>query len=139
MNTLYLEKRGCNFFKDDYISEISDIGNYRVCTKNDIKLKDGYEYFLEFTRWNKQVWRYNYKNNPNKKLKTPVLDRVIPNLLCVSNTYCKCDDVTGKYMCFCNLGYKQEMIDKMYSFTKSDILKLVNEYSDVQYDDVKII
>ena len=29
-NILYLECRGCYFFKNDLINNISDVGNYRV-------------------------------------------------------------------------------------------------------------
>lgn len=50
-NILYLEKRGCNFWQHDKINEISDVGNYRVCTLSEcIRGKDGNIYFLEFNR-----------------------------------------------------------------------------------------
>ena len=45
--TLYLEKRGCNFYKGDQLNELSDIGNHRVCVDG-IKAKNGRTYFLEF-------------------------------------------------------------------------------------------
>lgn len=139
MNTLYLERRGCDFFSGDNIAEVSDIGNYRVCTTEDLKFVDGNDYFLEFTRWNKQVWRYHYKNNPDKNLKVPVLDKVIPNLLFIDNQYCNRDESTGRLLIYRNCNLQQEMIDKMYVYTKENILKLVNEYSVVKYDVVKII
>ena len=43
--TLYLEKRGCNFFKNDEINDFSNVGNYRVGSYDySIKGKDGKTY-----------------------------------------------------------------------------------------------
>ena len=55
-NILHLEKRGCNFFKNDDINNLSDVGNYRVCAY-DIIGKDGKTYFLEFGSCDKRAYR----------------------------------------------------------------------------------
>ena len=50
-NILYLECRGCYFFKNDRINNISDVGNYRVgAYTHRIQAKDGRAYILEF-KW----------------------------------------------------------------------------------------
>ena len=48
MKTLYLEKRGLDFWKDEPLP--SDVGNFRVCTGNyNVKGKSGRTYFVEFS------------------------------------------------------------------------------------------
>ena len=85
MKTLYLEKRGCNFWGDEAVE--SDIGNYRVCTHGeDIQGKDGNMYFLEFSLWRdrkKARTKHKVTGKPLKNVHYYIIN--IQNN--VSNTY----------------------------------------------------
>lgn len=49
-NYLILEKRGCDFSKNDTNIAESDLCNYRLTTLGyDIKAKNGRTYFIEFS------------------------------------------------------------------------------------------
>lgn len=133
METLYLEKRGCDFFKGDAISNNSDLGNYRITTINYIPFKDGKDYFLEFSSYTKNVWRFTHKRNPSKKLAHPIIDKAIPYLMAASNEFRTSDGT------FTNLDLYADMRKKGYRFNKHDLLALVNEYSVKHYTDIEFV
>lgn len=140
MKTLYLEKRGCDFFKGDRINELSNIGNYRVCTHyNDskdcyrIKGKDGKLYFLEFTHWTKYEYRYTHKRT-GKELKKPIKELINENALYVNTEY---EDEKG--LSWRNLKLEEEINNLNLDFTIDGILKVVNYISCEQYDKVEFI
>ena len=62
VKTLYLEKRGCDFFNKDNIVTVSNVGNYRVGTYDySIIGKDGRKYVIEFTQGQKRYTRTENK------------------------------------------------------------------------------
>ena len=67
---LYLEKRGCDFWNDDELNKLSDVGDYRVCTTEaNIIGENGKIYFLEFTGSSRYKYRTENKftGKPLKK------------------------------------------------------------------------
>lgn len=66
---LYLEKRGCDFYKDAEMEQFSDCGNYRLCGW--IVDRNGRDLFVEFTRGDAR--RYTNKRT-GAELKKPVID-----------------------------------------------------------------
>lgn len=84
-NILYLEKRGCNFFKNDEINKLSDVGNYRVCAA-DIIGKDGKTYFLEFGAYDKRAYRKTNKRT-GAPLKHPKFEIVQKNALHIGTQF----------------------------------------------------
>ena len=119
-NVLFLEKRGCNFWKDE--PSTSDVGNYRVCTHGERVLgKDGRYYFIEFSLWRdrKQV-RYTNKRT-GKPLKHPAFDIINPNGVAIDTQY---SDADGSWR---NCKLEEKLNTKNYSYTISDILAITNE------------
>ena len=107
---LRLEKKGCNFMPyDKELQELSDIGNYRVCTGfNRIKTKDGREFFLEFTRM------------PNK------------NTVIVDTEF---ETSTGD--CYRDLEIEKKLNEVRRPYTKQSILEIVNEISVDHYESIE--
>lgn len=131
--TLYLCKRGCNFHPREH--EQSDIGNYRVGTLcESVPGKDGRTYFLEFNLWeNRKVYRTTHKRT-GKPLKNPVAEIINPNGLHLSTEY---TDENGMSWRNCNL--EADISAKNYSYTKADILTVVNDISTTKYNNVKFV
>lgn len=127
--TLYLEKRGCDFFKNDDSVKGSDVGNYRVTTSDyEIAGKDGKTYFMEFTHWE----RYNYRTTNKRtgeKLKKPVRELVNLNALHVDISY---KNENGCFGGPVNLDY-------IPLYTKADILRVVNDLSVDFYTRIEFI
>ena len=70
-NILYLECRGCYFFANDSINNLSDVGNYRVgAYKHRIAAKDGRSYILEFGSYDRKEMLYTSPKT-GKPLKRP--------------------------------------------------------------------
>lgn len=128
-NVLFLEKRGCDFVKDETAE--SDIKNYRVCTHGEIiPGKDGKMYFLEFRLWrNRQKVRYTHKRT-GKPLKHPAFDIINPNGVAIDTEYV---NDSGAWR---NCKLESELYEKNYSYTKADILTIVNEISTNTYDQI---
>lgn len=119
-HVLFLEKRGCNFWKDE--PSTSDIGNYRVCTHGERVLgKDNRYYFIEFSLWRdrKQI-RYNHKIT-GKPLKHLAYDIINTNAVAINTQY---SDAEGSWR---NCKLEKELDTKNYSYTISDILAITNE------------
>ena len=130
-NTLFLEARGCYFWHDDKIADVSDVGNYRVCAEG-IKAKNGREYFLEFGYYDRRETRYTHKVT-NKPLKHPKTEVVLPYALHIDPEF---DDERGSWR---DLALENALHDKMLTFTKANILTIVNEISIKQYTDIIVV
>lgn len=131
--TLYLEKRGCNFWHDDNINTVSDVGNYRICTPDEcIKGKDGNTYFLEFTQYDKYTWRSTHKKT-GKPLKHEVRELVLAHALHIDTQY------SNDNGCWRNCKLEAEIHKTPVLFTLENILKVVNEVSIDTYGKIEFI
>ena len=132
MKTLYLEKRGCNFWGDETVE--SDIGNYRVCTHGeDIHGKDGNMYFLEFSLWRDRKKARTKHKVTGKPLKKVHYDIINSQGLAIDTQY---TDYNG--MSWRNVSLERELNKDNYSYNTADILKVVNRISTEQYDNIVI-
>lgn len=129
--TLYLEKRGCDFFHDDPIKEISDVGNYRVGVYDySIHGKDDKDYIIEFTHYDrKKVRKYRTNGALLKHPKTEIIQR---NALHIDTQY---ETEKG---CFRNIELEEKLNKLNYSYILEDILKCVNKISMEEYTEVKV-
>ena len=129
-NTLYFKKRGCDFNNDIEWSTKSDIGNYRIITNDPIKFKNGINYLIEITSWKKSIWRYNHKNNPNKRLKKPVFEKFVYTM-----------GLTFQYEnsqgCFLDLTLERKYYNLQLPYTKESILQTINENVENKFDEIK--
>ena len=126
---LFLEKMGCDFWKDETAD--SDVKNYRVRTHGEIiPGKDGNMYFLEFHLWRdrKQV-RYTHKIT-GKPLKHPAMDIINHNGMAIDTEF---SNDNGGWR---NCTLEAELHTKNYSYTKADILTVVNEISTNTYSKI---
>lgn len=131
--TLYLEKRGCNFFNGDTSTTGSDVGNYRVGSYNySIEGKDGRNYIIEFCHGTRYIYR-----NTNKKtgapLKHAVKELLNPNAIYIDTQF---EDQEGTWR---NIKLEEKLFEKNYNYTLSDILAIVNEISKDQYTKIEFI
>lgn len=126
---LYLEKMGCDFWKDE--TSESDIKNYRVRTHGEtIPGKDGNMYFLEFSLWrDRKKYRKTHKIN-GKPLKHPVAEIINTNGIALDTQYTNARGSWG------NCKLEAEISEKNYSYTKADILKIANEISTNTYTSI---
>lgn len=138
-NVLYLECRGCYFFNDDQINNFSDVGNHRVgAYSHKIQAKDGNAYILEFTHYDRKEMRYTALRT-GKPLKHPKYETVLSNALHIDTEFEKQEE-NGHFTSWSNVKLEKEIHDKkIYLFTKSDILKAVNEISVKQYDKIVLL
>jgi len=138
-NVLYLECRGCYFFKDDSINNFSDVGNYRVgAYKHKIKAKNGKTYILEFTRYDRKEMRYTALRT-GKPLKHPKYETVLPNALHIDTEFEK-QEKDGYLSSWRDGKLEKELHDKKtYLFTKADILRAVNDISVKQYNKIVLL
>lgn len=131
---LYLEKRGCNFFNDDNIKTVSDVGNYRVCTPDECIIgKDGNKYLLEFSNWDKYRYRTENKRT-GKPLKNPVRELIMADAVYTDTQY-----TANNGLCYCNLKLEKKInsVDRLY--TLESILQIVNEISKDNYIKIEFI
>ena len=134
---LYLEKRGCNFFKGDRANKLSDIGNYRVCTPSaNVEGKDGRMYFLEFTHYDKKRVR-DYNLRTGAPLKKRIVEVTCENALGINTQFNeKINGIDGAWR---NVTMEKEL-DKMdFRYTKYDILTVVNMISVDTYVDIEFV
>lgn len=133
VKTLYLEKRGCNFWNDDRINNISDVGNYRVGSYDySIKGKDGNNYILEFTNWDRYIYRKTNKRT-GKPLKQEVKEILLLNALHVDTEFKNERGTWG------NSKLESKLHEKPMLYTLENILKVVNEISVDHYDKVEFV
>lgn len=126
---LFLEKMGCNFWKDEPAQ--SDVKNYRVRTHGEIiPGKDGNLYFLEFSLWrNRTKPRYTHKTT-GKPLKHIKYDIINPQAIAIDTEF------TNDRDCWRNCKLEQKLSEKNYSYTQADILTIVNEISTNTYNKI---
>lgn len=131
---LYLEKRGCDFIPGDPINTLSDIGNYRVCTAEaNIAGENGKIYFLEFTGGMR--YKYRTKNKfTGKPLKKAVKELINANGLWIDAQY---TDEAGSS--FGDSKLETEIDNQNLSYTKKNILKVVNHISKDCYTRIEFI
>lgn len=118
---LYLEKRGCDFWKEDEAARReSDMGNYRLFLE--FIAKDGRRICGDLTRG---VIRQPFTNNRGRTdYKTVSINGLYHHL--------QYEDHTGTY------AYHIDAAFTPY-FTQADALKLINTASAVQYDAIEIV
>ncbi len=133
MKALKLYKRGMDFCNNETVD--SDVGNFRIVTGDyNIKAKDGNNYFIEFSLWkNRKQARYNHKitGKPLKHIKYDVINKI------GLYTNLQYKDKDGN--CWGNCKFEQSINETNYSYTKDDILKVINKISIKQYDKIEII
>lgn len=127
--TLYMDKRGCNFWKDDPIREKSDIGNYRVTTGDyNVTGTNGRVYFMEFIHID-TVYRFNRKDGKGE-LKKPVREKLETPLLRVD---CEFQNERGTWG---DITTEKRINAANYPYTIAGILSAVNSISAVKYDNL---
>jgi hypothetical protein len=130
-NVLYLEKRGCDFWNDEPARSISDVGNYRVCTHGEVVPgKDGNVYHLEFRFWrDRKKARYTHKTT-GRPLKHIKYDIINPCGVAIDTQH------TNDRGSWRNCKLEADISEKNYSYTKADILTIVNEISTATYTEI---
>jgi hypothetical protein len=132
-NTLFLECRGCYFFESDRINTLSDVGNYRVGVyRNQVTAADGRKFILEFGSYTKYKTRYTNKRT-GKPLMHPVRELVLENALHVNTEF---DNERGSWA---DLALEKKLNDMNLTYTKENILKVVNTVSVKQFDCVVMV
>ena len=139
MNTLYLEKIGMN---DNSI--VGDIKNHRVRAIDNISISFqgvNYSLFMEFSQWAHYTYRTTNKRT-GAALKKPVRELVNANGVFIDTQYDKEEENANGYKF--TLSYRLSSLEKEiaaenYSFTRSDILTIVNSYSIEKYSRVALI
>lgn len=136
MATITLEKRGCDFWDVDLTATLSDVGNYRVGIYDySIHCINGRDYILEFGKWTRYRYRKTNKRT-GKPLKHEVKELINLNGLYFDTEFQRMEN--GFMMSYrdCLL---EETIDNMnLSYTKADILRVINMISEQKYDDIVI-
>lgn len=126
MNYLTFEKRGCNFFGNDYPE--SDIRNYRITTPGyTVPLKDGRMMFFEFTVNDKYRYRL-YNKRTGAKLKKPVKELVNT---CNAFMHSAFENDSGAW---CDCVLDRAFYNANVKYTETAILEYINSISAVHYD-----
>ena len=132
MNTLKLEKRGCDFSPFDERVRGSDVGNYRVCTTDfNLPAKNGKTYHLEIFRGDKWQTRYTNKRT-GKPLARPVRELIAPCVAFVNACY---DDEDG--ICWGDTSVWKNAYNEPRPYTIAGILDLVNSIAAQPYDAIE--
>lgn len=139
MKKLYLIEMG---MQDNNIT--GDIKNHRVrVTENIDIIFNGKKYnmFFEFTEGDRRTWRDTNKRT-GAPLKKPVIDSVQHNALWIDTQFEQEETNSNghKFMMSyrqCNL--EKEIHDNKPSFTRKDVLEIVNRYSIEKYSKVVLI
>lgn len=129
MNTLYLQKRGCDFSPNDERVRSSDVGNYRVnSTGFTVRGKNGRYYAIEVIRADKWNYRRTHKvtGRPLKHTKK----ELVSNCAAVLTAACY-QDSNG---CWNDLEVWRETDKVTRPYTLQGILDLVNSFAAIHYD-----
>lgn len=133
-NILFLECRGCYFFQGDKINTLSDVGNYRVGVyDNKITLADGRQFVLEFGSYEHKEMRYTHKTT-GRPLKHPKYETTLENALRIDTCF---DDEKG--LSWRDLKIENAIYKKKLTYTKANILSVVNSLSVKQFDHVVMV
>lgn len=130
---LILEKRGCDFDKNDSIFSLSDLQNYRLIAKGWQPKNKKYAYILSIGRGCRI--RTTYKNNPEKKLKKYVVEHET-----AINIDTEFENDKGSWVDVkLETEIRRTIYDNNYRFTSSDLLKLLNKYGKHKIDHIIIL
>ena len=135
MKELFLERRGCEFFKqDEQLVKESDIGNYRIVTPGEtIRLKDGRSMLFEFGRNDRYAYRKTHKIT-GKPLKHVKRDLVMTNALTVGTQF---ENASG---CWRDSVMEREFYNlPPVKYTEENILNYVNSVSSEHYDKITYV
>lgn len=129
INILLLEKRGCDFWKDDEeMQKYSDVGNYRVFCKG-LQIKSITTY-IDFSRG----YKTNFKKNKNGNITGYAHEH---NHKLISNIYQK--KMQNDYInSFGNIELEKQISNFNYNYTQENILKTVNKINDFKIDKIYI-
>lgn len=122
-NVLYLEKRGCDFWRDDEINQISDLQNYRLFC-NGMELKDGKKIKFDVSRGA----RYDFTSYKQPKL--------LNMYKLYFDTYY--EDEKGCWRLL-EVEKKLHKDSNNYNYNSSDLLKAINTISKVKYTRIEIL
>lgn len=135
--TLILEKRGCDFHKNDNIGKYSDVGNHRVGVyDHSIRGKDGRMYIIEFVCSQHFTWRKTHKIT-GKPLKHEVREVILPYGLFVNTEYEERKNGEDWISSWRNSVLEAEIHAMHIPFTLDGILQAVNYISADHYDSIK--
>lgn len=129
INILLLEKRGCNFWKnDEEMNKYSDVGNYRVFCKG-LKIK-GITTYIDFSRGYKRIFKKDKKGNI-KGYENIHQHRLVSELYQYRNN--------GKYYkCFGNCKIESQIQNFNYDYTLENIKKAINKINDFKIEKIFI-
>lgn len=132
--TLFIECRGCDFFPNDRINQLSDVGNYRVGVYDySIKAKNGKTYILEFNACDR--WNYRTTNKRNgQPLKNPVKELIKERALHLDSQYD--EEREGGVLSFRDCPLEHDIFIRNLDYTLENILQVVNEISIKQYNNI---
>lgn len=137
MATITLEKRGCDFWNDDQNSKLSDVGNYRVGIYDySIHCINGRNYILEFS----QGTRYHYRTTnkrTGKPLKHGIMELINPNSLHLGTEFERLEP-NGFKSSWRDSKLEEVIYNMNLSYTKADILRVINMISETKFDSIKI-
>lgn len=107
--TITLRRMGCPFFKNDIMNHISDVGNHRV--RAEFTDKEGNLVIVDFMHKlnSSQMW--------------------------TDAQYAKKDAPSLLFRAYTQIGYRTRWGER---YNLSDILKVINEFSAEQYDEIKL-
>ncbi|NCB44778.1 MAG: hypothetical protein EOM59_19480 [Clostridia bacterium] len=133
MKTLYFEKAGCDFWNDEPIKTISDIGNYRVRTA--FMANDGRKIYAEFSRG----YRYETESKTGKAYKQP--KRIHHAALNVNFAFEPTLMESGGKLWRTENNIKYPFVEVMnnYEYTKKDILKFLKTYCRADFDEIEVL
>lgn len=122
-NVLYLEKRGCDFWSDDEINQVSDLQNYRLFCDG-MELKDGKIIKFDVSAGA----RYDFTNN--KK----------PKLLNMYKLYFDTfyEDEKGSWRLL-EIEKELHKDSNNYNYNSVDLLKAINTISKIEYTRIEIL
>ena len=130
---LLLEKRGCDFNKNDSICNFSDLQNYRLVARGWQPKGKKEAYILSICR--SYRIRTTHKNNSEKKLKKYVTEHELE--LWIETQY---ENENGSWK---NIKLENEMYkiiyDNDYKFTSNDLLKGLNQYGRYKISHIVIL
>lgn len=137
-NVLYLEKRGCDFWRDSEENKRSDLENFRL-----FGYIDSYNYLLPKSRKSDKVYmveicthyfkRHHIKEVPAEAILTSFNISFIDNK---GDCWGLFKAPKDKNLTDLEIFFKSHLINKV---TKQDVLDYINNYFGTSYKDLKIV